>query len=114
MPALHTQPALFWGQREGRVGGSSPGSRSMELEQAGGPGPWMPDWDSSKGPVIYSCSSVSLHLVGSPFWANGKQGEALRALVGPAALPSPACARPPPLQARALPPVGSGVEAPSG
>lgn len=48
MPALHTQLALFWGQREGTGGGQlswEPGAR--RLGQARGPGPWMPGWDSS-------------------------------------------------------------------
>lgn len=93
MPTLYTQPALFWGQRK-RMGG---GQLSRELgawrlEQSGALGPWMPDWDSSEGPVIYSCSSGSLHLVGKLFlgkWdrLKRKQGEALRTPMGPIALP---------------------------
>lgn len=50
-----THSLLCSGAREReRVGGSSPGSQAWRLEQAGGLGPWMPHWDSSEGPVIYS------------------------------------------------------------
>lgn len=55
----------------------------------------MPDWDSSEGPVIYGCGSVSLHLVGKFFlgeWSRleRKQGRVLRTLVGQPLCPSPA------------------------
>lgn len=63
----------------------------------------MPDWDSSEGPVIYSCSPVSLHLVGKSFlgkWGRLKrqQGEVLRSL-GASCL-SLSCSAPRPFRCR--------------
>lgn len=95
MPAS-THSLLCSGAREReRVGGSSPGSQAWRLEQAGGPGPWIPHWDSSEGSVIYSCGSVSLHLVGKSFlgkWGRfkRKQGEVPRTLADQLLRPSPA------------------------
>lgn len=91
MPALHTQLALFWGQREGTVGGSSPGSR-----EPGG-------WGRQGAPAPGCLAGIALEALGftaaalflsiwlaRPFWVNGtdsggSQGEALRTPEGRAA-----------------------------
>lgn len=67
----------------------------------------MPDWDSSEGPVIYSCSPVSLHLVGKSFlgkWGRlkGQQGEVLRSLGASRSVPLLLCTQALPLHATAL------------
>lgn len=57
LPALHTQPALFWGQGEGTAEGQLSG------EQAG-PRPRAPH-NSSRGPVIYGRSALALGPAGA-------------------------------------------------
>lgn len=81
----------------GWVGGSSPGS--WEQGGLGGQGAGAPG--QHRRPVIDSCSSGSLHLLGESFLGKGdrhkrKQGGVLRSLAGSAALPG---AQAPPLQA---------------
>lgn len=68
----------------------------MELGGAGGWGPQDAWLGRHQTPVIDSCSSGSLHLVGKWDRLKRKQGEVLRTLVGLAAL---LCAQAPPLQA---------------
>lgn len=81
MPTLNTQPALFWGQREGTSGGQLSGEHGAgRLKQAGAPPALLAHWFSSKGPVIYGCRSLSLYLAGKSFldkWGplKRKQGE---------------------------------------
>lgn len=105
----HTARSVLGPERGNGWGAALPGG-SRRLEQAGGPGPWLPDWDSSEGPVIYSCSSVSHHLVGKSFlgkWGRRKrkQGEVPRAEVGQLLW-----SQAPLLQASALPPVSLGLD----
>lgn len=91
VPALHTQLALFWGQREGTGGGQlswepEPGGWGRQ----GAPGPGCLAGTALEA-LGFTAAALLLSIwLAGPFWVNGTdsrggKGEALRTPVGQAA-----------------------------
>lgn len=106
---VHTDCSVLGPERGNGWGAALRGPEGPELgawrlEHAGSWGLCMPDWESSKGPVICSCSCYCLHLVGKSFLGKRdrlkrNQGEALRTGGASCSAPLLLCAQTPPLQA---------------